>query len=144
MPSPRDTGAQPDNRTIELETSDLKAMEQSGVVKGGENKTVGLLTTDLIEVGEGEGVDLDAKVEIAQDLAPRAPVLPAITVDESSPAFQKTEIVNRVAEVTQLVDRMSVPTSAAPAPRDRGLWIVVGVYAVAIAALALALYERFG
>jgi hypothetical protein len=117
-----------ENRTIELETSELKEMSQEGEAAEPENRTLGLLSTDLVELKPGSAVELDAKVEVSTQLVPRTPIPP-----DSDPRFGKPP----PPDPTQHVARMPTPAAA-----RRTRLLVIGVYFVATLLLGLAILSR--
>lgn len=118
----------PPNHTLELETSELKEMAQAGVAVPAPNLTVGLLTTDLVEVKPGKPIDPDAKVEVATELIPRAPLLPAVPPSPRTPPLASAP--------TELLDRLT------PAQAKRGRMLVIAIYFLATLALGLAILSR--
>jgi len=107
--------------TIELETADLLNMGQSGLVQPVVNKTRELQTSDLEELYDGAPVE---ESKIIVDLGPDPNAQPNVVVD---PALEHAA--------------RAVTRSRASKPRGMGL--VVFVYVVSAAALAVSIYLRW-
>jgi hypothetical protein len=113
------------NPTIELNTSDLANMEQSGVAQAKPNLVIQLDGGRTVELEPGWSQKHDDRKVVVDDVAsvivetePRAPVTPAA-----------------VAASRELAPRA--------APQRSGAWLVVAMYVLALTALGLAIYERF-
>jgi hypothetical protein len=114
------------NPTMELETSDLANMAQSGVAETKPNLVIQLDTGQTVELAPGW-----SQGHATSNAA--AAAMPSIIVE--------ADIVP--PPLPQVAPAAPRPR-AAPAPRRSGTWLVVLLYLLSAAALALALYERFG
>ena len=134
------------NATIELETADLLNMGQSGLVQPAVNKTRELQMADLEELREGAPVE-DPKIIV--DLGPdpnAAPKAQNVFVDPGLGQAVTVTPVN-VQRVTATVPRVQVSTprtiTRPRAAKSRGMGLVVLVYVLSAAALAVSIYFRW-
>ena len=124
--------APPDNAlhpTMELQTSDLLNLQQAGVATAKPNLVIQLDGGETIELQPGWS---------------QVPETSRVVVDDTPSVILAAEPALRIPPAPAPVQplRPAVPREIAP-PRS-GRWLVVIVYVLAAAALALALYERFG
>ena len=142
--------------TIELETADLLNMGQSGLVQPVVNKTRELQTSDLEELYDGAPVE---ESKIIVDLGPDPNAQPNVVVDPAlehaaravtiTDARRTTKISTpiNVQRVTATVPRVEVSTprtiTRSRASKPRGMGLVVFVYVVSAAALAVSIYLRW-
>lgn len=132
--------------TVELDTADLDELGQSGTIAPRPPQTV----LDQPQL-PAAAAPAPSKVMIATEmrlemLAPQAASAPTIV---EMPEHQVGAAVAQREVRTQYVRRINALRPATGQPqrplpeRLRGMWLVLLVYAVAIAALAISIYFRF-
>ena len=125
------------NQTVELDTADFDELGQVGEVA---TRTVALTRSDLEEFDphvDHAGAEPKVVIALEADAAPRPPTLPTI---EELPRQTPGERDIR----TQYVGRVSVENMMAPAAPNRYRALIITIYLLVGAILAISIYYRFG
>ena len=112
--------------TLELETSDLKEMAQSGEARAKAQLLIQTRAGKLLELEPGWSHDTPS---------PDGGGTPSIVVSEEL-APEHAAVVSRTPAIPRATRKQSTPARS-------GRWLVVFVYIVATTALGLAICERF-
>ena len=122
------------NQTVELDTADFDELGQAGVIAARPNATAPT-EVDLARVGPGAA---EPNIVVSLDDGPNQDRTLA-----ELPAQRLGELAAQRDVQTQYVNRVTVERMIVPAP-GRYRTIVIAIYLVVGAVLALSIYYRFG
>src|SRR5262245_30157744 len=124
--------------TVELDTADLDEVGQAGSIAARAPDTKVDVRQVHSQAGAKVMIATEMQLQVQEQLQQSAPTIVDMPEQHLGAAVAQRDVR------TQYVRRISTTHTAQPlVERMRGGWVVLLVYAVAIAALALSIYFRF-